>query len=191
MCGQAHSQTQTEERVTESHPPGSLNYFFGVFLPGFLQLIIFICLVHSPYFVYLRILPYVCTHLSVKLDSTTKASGQTSISQHHSPLTSKDRFCVHMWSGRSPDFENKKYILWAGPAAPSPLVLFSGSVMSNSATPWTATHQASLSITNSQNLLKLMSIEPVKPSNHLILCRPLLPPSIFASIRIFSNESVL
>ena len=60
------------------------------------------------------------------------------------------------------------------------------------ATPWTAVHQASLSITNSQSLLKLMSIELVMPSNHLVLCRPhLLLPSVFPSIRIFSNESVL
>ena len=55
-------------------------------------------------------------------------------------------------------------------------------------TPWTAAHQTSLSITNSQSLLKLLSIESVMPSNHLILCRPLLlPPSIFPSIRVFSN----
>ena len=61
-----------------------------------------------------------------------------------------------------------------------------------SATAWTAAHQASLSITNSQGLLKLMSIESVIPSNHLILCRPLLLlPSIYPSIRVFSNESVL
>ena len=60
-----------------------------------------------------------------------------------------------------------------------------------SATPWTAALQASLSITNSRSLLKLMSIELVMPSNHPILCCPLLlPPSIFPSIRIFSNESV-
>ena len=60
------------------------------------------------------------------------------------------------------------------------------------ATPWTTAHEASLSITNSQSLLRLMSIESVMPSNHLILCRPLLlPPSIFPSIRVFSNESVL
>ena len=60
------------------------------------------------------------------------------------------------------------------------------------ATPWIAAHQASLSITNSQSLLKLMSIESVMPSNHLILCHPLLlPPSIFPSITVFSNESVL
>ena len=60
------------------------------------------------------------------------------------------------------------------------------------ATPWTAARQASLSITNSQSLLKLMPIESVMPSNHLILCRPLLLlPSIFPSIRVFSNESVL
>ena len=60
------------------------------------------------------------------------------------------------------------------------------------ATPWTAAYQASLFITNSQSLLKLMSIESVMRSNHLILCHPLLlPPSIFPSIRVFSNESVL
>ena len=60
------------------------------------------------------------------------------------------------------------------------------------ATPWTAACQASLSITNSQSLLKPMSIESVMPSNHLILCRPLfLPPSIFPNIRFFSSESVL
>ena len=59
-------------------------------------------------------------------------------------------------------------------------------------TPWTAARQASLSITNSQSLFKLMSIESVMPSNHLILCCPLLlPPSIFPSIRALSNESVL
>ena len=59
-------------------------------------------------------------------------------------------------------------------------------------TPWTAARQASLSITNSQSLLKLMSIESVMPSNHLILCCPLLlPPSLFPSIRVFSNESAL
>ena len=71
------------------------------------------------------------------------------------------------------------------------LVQFSRSVMSDSATPWTAACQASLSIANSQSLLKLMSIESVMPSNHLILFRPLLLPSIFPSIRVFSNESVL
>ena len=60
------------------------------------------------------------------------------------------------------------------------------------ATPWTEACQASLSITNSQSLLKLTSIKSVMPSNHLILCRPLLhPPSIFPSIRVFSSESVL
>ena len=59
-------------------------------------------------------------------------------------------------------------------------------------TPWTAARQASLSITNSWQLLKLMSIMLVMPSNHLILCGPLLlPPSIFPSIRVFSNESAL
>ena len=69
---------------------------------------------------------------------------------------------------------------------------FSCSVVSNSLQLQTAARQASLSITNSQSLHKLMSIESVTPSNHLVLCRPLLlPPSIFPSIRVFSNESVL
>ena len=59
-------------------------------------------------------------------------------------------------------------------------------------TPWTAAHQGFLSITNSRSLLKLMSIESVVPSNHLILCHPLLlPPSIFPSSRVFSNGSAL
>ena len=70
-------------------------------------------------------------------------------------------------------------------------VQFSCSVMS-AATPWAAACQASLSITNSQSLLKRTSIELVMPSNHLILCHPLLLlPSIFPNIRVFSNESVL
>ena len=69
---------------------------------------------------------------------------------------------------------------------------FSRSVVSDFASPWTAAHQASLSITNSQSLLKLMSIKLVMPSNHLILCHPLLfLPSIFPSIRVFFNESAL
>ena len=59
------------------------------------------------------------------------------------------------------------------------------------ATPWTAARQASLSITNSPSPPKLMSIVSVIPSNHLILCHPLLLPSIFPSIRVFSNESAL
>ena len=64
--------------------------------------------------------------------------------------------------------------------------------MSDSATPWTAVHQASLSITNSQSLLKLMFIESMMPSNHLNLCHPFhLLPSIFPSIKVFSNDSVL
>ena len=71
-------------------------------------------------------------------------------------------------------------------------VQFSYSVMSISATPWTAACQLSLSINSSQSLPKLMAIDSVMPSNHLILFHPLLlPPSIFPSIRVFSNESVL
>ena len=68
---------------------------------------------------------------------------------------------------------------------------FSHSVVSDSATAWTAACQASLSITNSRSLLKFVSLEST-PSNHLILCHPhLLPPSILPSIKLFSNESVL
>ena len=70
-------------------------------------------------------------------------------------------------------------------------VQFSHSVMSNSLKPWTAARQASLFITSCQSLLKLMSIESVMPSNHLILCCPLLLPSVLPSIRVFSKESVL
>ena len=72
------------------------------------------------------------------------------------------------------------------------MILSSHSLVSDSVTPWTAAHQASLSITTSQSLLKLMSIEFMTPTNHLIFCGPLLlPPSIFPSIRVSSNESVL
>ena len=71
-------------------------------------------------------------------------------------------------------------------------VQVSGSVVSDSMTPWTAAHQASLSFTNSQSLLKLMSIESAMPLNYFILCRSLLLlPSIFPSIRVFSNQSAL
>ena len=71
-------------------------------------------------------------------------------------------------------------------------VQFSHSVMSDSVIPWTAARQASLSITKYWSLLKLMSIESLMPSNHLILFRPLfLLPSVFPSIRVFSSETVL
>ena len=71
-------------------------------------------------------------------------------------------------------------------------VQFNHSVVCDFVTPWTAACQVSLSNTNSLSLLKLMSIESVMPSNHLILCHPhLLLPSIFPSFRVFSNESVL
>ena len=83
------------------------------------------------------------------------------------------------------------------PSEESQFMAFINSVLSFSPvwlfeTPWTAARQASLSITNSQSLLKFISIESVMPSNHLILCCPLLfLPSIFPSIRVFSNESAL
>ena len=71
-------------------------------------------------------------------------------------------------------------------------VQFSCSIMTNFVTPWTAAHQASQSVTNTQTLQKLISIESVMPSNHFILCHPVfLLPSIFPSIRVFSHESAL
>ena len=70
------------------------------------------------------------------------------------------------------------------------LLLFSCSVVSDSATPWTAAGQASLSFIIDWSLLTLMSAQSVMPSNHLILCHPLLLPSIFPSIRVFSSESL-
>ena len=86
------------------------------------------------------------------------------------------------------------YICWnIFPLYPLPFssVQFSHSVVSNSATAWTTECQASLSVTNFWSLLKLMSVESVMPSNHLILCHPfVLPLSIFPSIRVFLNESV-
>ena len=92
-------------------------------------------------------------------------------------------------------FMNPQTDTLSGPDEPPPLQFSSVQSLSHVqhfATPWTVAHQASLSITNSQSLPKLMSITSVMPSNHLILCRPLLLlPSIFPSIRVFPNESVL
>ena len=82
--------------------------------------------------------------------------------------------------------------LWGGGSLPLDMVMMSLSRVRLCATPWTAARQASLSITISWSLLKLMSIESVMPSNHLILCLPLLLLlSIFPSIRVFSNGSAL
>ena len=84
------------------------------------------------------------------------------------------------------------WVPWDIPKILSYSAQFSHSVVSDSATPWIAAPQASLSITNSQSLPKLMSIESVMPSSHLIFCHPLLLlPPILPSIRVFSNESTL
>ena len=93
------------------------------------------------------------------------------ISLNHKVVTASRKFCIC-------------FIYTASVQSLSCVCLF--------VTPWTTARQASLSITNSRSLLKLMSIESVMPSNHLILCHPLLLlPSIFPSIRVLSNESVL
>ena len=114
------------------------------------------------------------------------------------PYTSKFSFCVSNGLAHQEswvDCQNKHFLF---PFSHLLLyICFLSSVQSLSrvwlfATPWTAACQASLSITNSRSLLKLMSIKLVMPSNHLILCRPILfPLSIFPSIRVFANESVL
>ena len=86
--------------------------------------------------------------------------------------------------GKHGAFKDKSTIIFSSVQLLSHVLLF--------VTPCTAAGQASLSIANSRSLLKLMSIESVMPSNHLVLCHPLLlPPSIFPSIRVVSNESVL
>ena len=102
---------------------------------------------------------------------------------------------VFLWQS-SPEIMLRKgcnrYELKAGEEKPLSSVTQLLSCVQLFAAPWTAVCQASLSITNSQSLLKLMSIELMMPSNHLLLCHPvLLPPSIFPRIRVFSDESVL
>ena len=107
---------------------------------------------------------------------TTKHSASLSSCQWgHSPLQSS----------------STEWELWNGESLFIVVLVQSFSSVWLFVTPWTATHQASLSITNSWSLLKLMSLDLVMPSNHLILCRLLLLPSIFPSIRVFSNESGL
>ena len=95
--------------------------------------------------------------------------------------------------GLNPDLLHCRHILYHLSTREAQLIPLSSVVqLSLFATPWTAALQASLSITNSQSLLKLMFIESVMPSNHLIFCHPLLlPPSIFPSIRVFSTRSIL
>ena len=105
---------------------------------------------------------------------------------HHRFLDSK----LWQFMALEMNFLPKKENYAKGSLEPSS-VQFSCSVVSDSATPRTAAHQATLSITNSWSLRKFMAIESVMPSNHLILCYPLLLPSIFPSIRGFSNDSAL
>ena len=92
-------------------------------------------------------------------------------------------YALRCWARPRPCGKRTEPVLW---------LLSRHSVVSIFATPWTAAHKASLSLTISQSLLKLMSNESMMPSNHLILCRPLLLlPSVFSSIRVFSNELTL
>ena len=111
------------------------------------------------------------------------------------PQNTKNRSTV--WFSNSSPFYISKKMKTLTIKDKHTLIFISASIQSLSRVPlfvipWTATRQASLSITNSGSLLKLKSIESLMPSNHLIICHPLLlPPSIFPSIRVFSNESVL
>ena len=107
-----------------------------------------------------------------------------------SPPASLPRGVPGLWAFTHTSWSNSNFLV------PDANWLISSSLQSLShvelfVTPWTTPHQASLSITDSWNLLKLMLIEPVMPSNHLILCHPLHSPSVFLSIRVFSNESAL
>ena len=114
-----------------------------------------------------------------------------SLSHTYRCITSSQRpkWLKISWSEQ--EFPLKTRLTGVPPALFESVSQFSHSVMFNSVTPLTAAHQASLSITNSWSILKIMSIESVMPYNHLILCCPLLPPSIFPSIRAFFSESVL
>ena len=136
-----------------------------------------------------------------RLSSTTRKSPLAVTKTQHSPKKKKKVIKNHLKTHdlktrrnvKAPCFLKEFLILRCFKGLPwwsSGSVQFSRSVMSDSATPWTAAHQASLSLTNSWSLLKLMSIESVMPSNHLILHHPLLLPSVFPSIRVFSSESV-
>ena len=124
----------------------------------------------------------------VKLfSSTPAAAGRAWV--YSTPTLKGPSLCGCCLQGRG--LELRRGGLWPAPSVNS--VQFSRSVVVQlSATPWTAAHQASLSITTSQSLLKLTSIESMTPSNHFILCHPLLLlPSIFPSSRVFPNKSVL
>ena len=113
----------------------------------------------------------------------TSLTSLLSPSHHLAPLT---LFLAVLWTHEARSYLRVCLEHWI-----SYLVQFSSSVMSDAAIPWTTARQASLSVTNSQSLLKLMSVESVMPSNYLILCRPLLlPPSIFPSIRSFQMSQL-
>ena len=102
------------ERIPESFPCSGLSYFYGIFLPSFLWTIILTCRVHSSYLVYLRILPCVCIHLSAKI-LPNRHLGRTTFDI--TSLWPPKSLSVHLLSRGSPDFENKKSVVWAGPSS--------------------------------------------------------------------------
>ena len=123
-----------------------------------------------------------CGHMENSMEFPQKANTRTTVWSNNSTPVYISR------KKKSRSTSSKRYVY---PVVYSTVVQLLSCVQFF-ATPWTATHQASLSFPISQSLLRLMSIESVIPSNHLILCHPLLLlPSVFASIRVFSNESVL
>ena len=125
---------------------------------------------------------YLATHSLSQHVLSISMSGEPCLPQHYTQCPVHNTCYINVYDWIS---ERKKTSL-------SCLSVQSLSCIRLFATPWITAHQASLSIINSQSSLKLMSIELVMPSNHLLLCRPLLlPPSIFPSIRVFSNDSAL
>ena len=137
-----------------------------------------------PYFVWLRALPDMCMNRSAKMNSSTMVSGRLVghiMGWHPHPFDPWGSSLHIRGLGDPLDQKNETNVVtFSSVQSLSHVGLF--------ATPWAAAHQTSLSITSSWSLLKLMSIESVMPSNHLIPCHPLLlPPSIFPGIRVFSN----
>ena len=125
-----------------------------------------------------------CNWVVILRDSRT-----VSYKTKHGPLVQSSNHTPLYISKWVRNYVHPKTCIWMDISA---LSVQSLSCVQLFSTPWTAACQASLSITNSQSLPKLMSIESVMPSNHLILCHPLLLlPSVFSSIRVFSNESAL
>ena len=159
--------------------------FYGMIPPGLVLLLLWEKWIEIALFIF-----YFPDIIYIQSWSLTKASwilrklmptGKINNYVSNSKISGRDGHSIHLFGTYS--LKITFYVL---------LLFFHCWVVSESVTPWTAARQASLSIANSRSLIKVTSIELVMLSNHLILCHPLLlPPSVFPSIRVFSNESVL